>query len=382
MSSPGPLDYLTALYRPSTPGALLAYAKLPTFTRLIGYPSGLHKFAERMLELDKAHDVYLTVNTLDSKAIQARGEFARGLETEVAAVVALVADVDAEKPKHNYPPQSVILNTLADMPLQPSVIVVSGRADGGLHPYWLLAEPFTIRTEADRDRIKRVSKEWQRLLKSKLAPYELDSTFDLVRVLRPIGTTNKKYGSTVSAACLRARPPLYRGRLRAPPTQARAGQTVDPATERHGWQHQRAHGPLRGHHTRRRQRAGRTRRHLPRCGRTGRRIRPLDCRSPAHHAGHGIRLAIHLGAKASCFTNSNRPTPAPSSAENCWPTLPRRAPKLRPLSNRGGRDEREGYFPSGTVERQPQANRDCDLRRQVAPGGHRRGQRRPSGAIP
>ena len=248
MSSPGPLDYLTALYRPSTPGALLAYAKLPTFTRLIGYPSGLHKFAERMLELDKAHDVYLTVNTLDSKAIQARGEFARGLETEVAAVVALVADVDAEKPKHNYPPQSVILNTLADMPLQPSVIVVSGRADGGLHPYWLLAEPFTIRTEADRDRIKRVSKEWQRLLKSKLAPYELDSTFDLVRVLRPIGTTNKKYGSTVSAACLRARPPLYRGRLRAPPTQARAGQTVDPATERHGWQHQRARGPLRGHH--------------------------------------------------------------------------------------------------------------------------------------
>jgi len=199
MSSPGPLDYLTALYRPSTPGALLAYAKLPTFTRLIGYPSGLHKFAERMLELDKAHDVYLTVNTLDSKAIQARGEFARGLETEVAAVVALVADVDAEKPKHNYPPQSVILNTLADMPLQPSMIVVSGRADGGLHPYWLLAEPFTIRTEADRDRIKRVSKEWQRLLKSKLAPYELDSTFDLVRVLRPIGTTNKKYGSTVSA---------------------------------------------------------------------------------------------------------------------------------------------------------------------------------------
>jgi hypothetical protein len=199
MSSPGPLDYLTAIYRPSTPGALLAYAKLPTFTRLVGYPSGLHKFAERLLDLDKAHDVYLTVNTLDSKAIQARGEFARGLETEVAAVVALVADVDAEKPKHNYPPQSVILNTLADMPLQPSVIVVSGRADGGLHPYWLLAEPFTIRTEADRDRIKRVSKEWQRLLKSKLAPYELDSTFDLVRVLRPIGTTNKKYGSTVSA---------------------------------------------------------------------------------------------------------------------------------------------------------------------------------------
>ena len=48
--------------------------------------------------------------------------------------------------------------------------------------------------------IKSISERWQRLLKSKLAPFELDSTFDLVRVLRPIGTTNHKYGTTVQAA--------------------------------------------------------------------------------------------------------------------------------------------------------------------------------------
>ena len=50
---PRPTRLSDGAARPSTPGALLAYAKLPTFTRLIGYPSGLHKFAERMLELDK-----------------------------------------------------------------------------------------------------------------------------------------------------------------------------------------------------------------------------------------------------------------------------------------------------------------------------------------
>ena len=83
--------------------------------------------------------------------------------------------------------------------MRTSIIVISGRPDGGLHVYWLLLTPFLIQTEGDRERIKRVSREWQRLLKSKLAPFELDSTFDLVRVLRPIGTTNKKYGSTVSA---------------------------------------------------------------------------------------------------------------------------------------------------------------------------------------
>ena len=215
--------------------------------------------------------MYLTVNTLDSKAIQARGEFARGLETEVAAVVALVADVDAEKPKHNYPPQSVILNTLADMPLQPSVIVVSGRADGGLHPYWLLAEPFTIRTEADRDRIKRVSKEWQRLLKSRLAPYELDSTFDLVRVLRPIGTTNKKYGSTVSALVFEPDrrftvedfSATYPGPSRPDRgPRHRAPRVAASASAR----------PVTWPPSRRNLRAGRTRRHFPRCGRTGRRF--------------------------------------------------------------------------------------------------------------
>ena len=85
------------------------------------------------------------------------------------------------------------------MPLPPSIIIISGRREGGLHVYWLLAAPFIIRGDGDRERIKRVSREWQRLLRAKLAPHELDSTFDLVRVLRPIGTTNKKYGSTVSA---------------------------------------------------------------------------------------------------------------------------------------------------------------------------------------
>jgi hypothetical protein len=62
-----------------------------------------------------------------------------------------------------------------------------------------LREPFIIEGDDDRRRIKSISERWQRLLKTKLVPYDLDSTFDLVRVLRPIGTTNHKYGSTVRA---------------------------------------------------------------------------------------------------------------------------------------------------------------------------------------
>ena len=258
--------------------------------------------------------MYLTVNTLDSKAIQARGEFARGLETEVAAVVAIVADVNAEKPQHNYPPQSVILNTLADMPLQPSVIVVSGRARRRLTSYWLLAEPFTIRTEADRDRIKRVSKEWQRLLKSKLAPHELDSTFDLVRVLRPIGTTNKKYGSTVSALVFqpdrRFTVQDFEGHLPRPepvrpwtPAPTARGNIIDRA----------AHyvTTIPGN-----QRTGRTRRHFSRCLRARQRFA----------LSMADALPIMQGWNTTCTTTLERRRVAPQIAVSRRPAEQPRIP--------------------------------------------------------
>lgn len=193
-------EYLAALYPPWTPGALLAYVKEP-FIRRFGYGSGLPKFAETILGLDAAgYDVYLGINSLDGKSVQSRGPHARGTEAEVASVVALVADVDAAgKDGHNYPTQARILEALDAMPLAPSIIVVSGRQEGGLHVYWLLDEPFVVKTDDDRRRIKATSTAWQRLLKAKLHPFDLDSTFDLVRVLRPIGTINHKYGSVVSA---------------------------------------------------------------------------------------------------------------------------------------------------------------------------------------
>jgi hypothetical protein len=195
------LDYLQALYPSGTPGELLAYCKKP-FIRRFGTPGGLERFASEIRKLDAVprHDMYQTINTLDGDSIRTRGQHGRGKELEVIAVPALVADVDAApKDGHNYPPQLVILDTLAAMPLTASMVVVSGRRDGGLHVYWFFNKPFVIGRDADRKRIKAVSKGGQGLLKAKLKPYDLDSTFDLVRVLRPIGTTNKKYGTVVQA---------------------------------------------------------------------------------------------------------------------------------------------------------------------------------------
>ena len=198
-------DYLAALYPPDTPGELLAYVKKP-FTRRLATAANLPGFASLIRNLDaKGLDVYLNVNTLDGSSIRRRGRSTRGTEQEVVSVVAMVADIDAAgKDGHNYPPQTVIIDALTAMPLAPSIVVISGRADGGIHVYWLLAVPFVIRTDEDRHHIKSISERWQRLLKAKLAPYDLDSTYDLVRVLRPVGTVNRKYGTTVS--CLQFHP--------------------------------------------------------------------------------------------------------------------------------------------------------------------------------
>ncbi len=195
------LRYLQALYPPGMPGELLAFVKKP-FKRVFGRPDELEAFADRVAALDEAgYDTYLTINTIDGPAVRSRGRRARGCEKEVLAVVALVADVDAgPKPGHNYPTQRELYTALLEMPRYPSLIVVSGRKTGGLHVYWLLDKPYLIRSDADRQRIKSISRRWQELLRSKLAGRDLDSTYDLVRLLRPIGSTNHKYGTIVLEA--------------------------------------------------------------------------------------------------------------------------------------------------------------------------------------
>ncbi len=116
MTTATTLDHLQALYPPGTPGEVLAYVKNP-FCRRFGVPANLPALARQIHELDaQGLDCYLTVNTLDGRAIRKRGRSTRGTENEVAAVVALVADADAAgKDGHNYPPQGRILQALADI---------------------------------------------------------------------------------------------------------------------------------------------------------------------------------------------------------------------------------------------------------------------------
>ena len=142
-------------------------------------------------------DVYNAVNLLRPEAIDAiRAHGGRGTEDDLRSVVALVADVDAGK--EPYPSQEFVLRVIREMPLSPTMIVRSGHADGGVHCYWLLHEPENVVKSEDRDRVKDISKRWQALLRSKMQGKKLDTTHDLVRILRPSGSINHKYNAVVT----------------------------------------------------------------------------------------------------------------------------------------------------------------------------------------
>lgn len=123
----------------------------------------------------------------------------RGTADGVLAIPGLWADVDcaeaagSKKAKKKYPPLEVATKVLAELPVQPSVIVESG---GGLHVYWLFHELLPATAGA-----AVLVRGWQAVLARALeraGGYALDATHDLARVLRVPGSMNHAHGRPVT----------------------------------------------------------------------------------------------------------------------------------------------------------------------------------------
>ena len=153
-------------------------------------------------KLSEKRDVYHLVNLVSPTAVEEiRARRGRGMEVELQSVVALVCEIDTNTGEHradDYPTQEAALDAISAMPLTPSVINLSGLNDGGLHVYWILKRPQCVVDSLTRKRIKAISKAWQAKLREVLSPCRLDSTFDLVRVLRVPGCRNHKYQDVVT----------------------------------------------------------------------------------------------------------------------------------------------------------------------------------------
>jgi putative DNA primase/helicase len=98
---------------------------------------------------------------------------------------------DGHKPGKVYPPSIEEAMRLLNDCLQPTMLVDSG---GGLHAYWLFKEPWVLDSEAEVKAAADLSKRFQEFLQAhyKKSGWDVDSTHDLVRILRVAGTANRK----------------------------------------------------------------------------------------------------------------------------------------------------------------------------------------------
>lgn len=96
----------------------------------------------------------------------------------IAAVNCFFAEFDAKV----YGDKESMFAHLWDLPIYPSVVINSG---GGLHCYWLLSSTVSI-DDANREYIKDLQYAWVDLVGGD------DDSKDLPRVLRPVGSQNRK----------------------------------------------------------------------------------------------------------------------------------------------------------------------------------------------
>ena len=126
--------------------------------------------------------------------------FARGYATTAAVMPGLWLDLDIAGDGHEkkgLPRNQVDADRiLAELPFDPTWVVGTG---GGTHIYWLFREPWVLESEEERDRAAAAIRGWQTLAIDAAANmgFTVDSTHDLCRVLRPVGTTNTKYNNPV-----------------------------------------------------------------------------------------------------------------------------------------------------------------------------------------
>lgn len=114
---------------------------------------------------------------------------------KVAGIVGLWADVDVLDPVHsktNLPPTIEDALALIDsLGLSPSLVIDSGH---GVQAYWQFKEPWVFENDEERQQAYSLSARWTATMRVRAAErgWDVDSTYDLARVLRMAGTTNRK----------------------------------------------------------------------------------------------------------------------------------------------------------------------------------------------
>lgn len=121
-------------------------------------------------------------NTKTGKRIPQK--YTRATLQDVDAVNCLFAEFDAKDYGGDLAAVLDHVDSFYGHGYPPHVIICSG---GGYHVYWLLREPFVIRNDGDREKVRKIQACWVNLVGGD------NGAKDLARVLRVPGTLNNKY---------------------------------------------------------------------------------------------------------------------------------------------------------------------------------------------
>jgi putative DNA primase/helicase len=146
-------------------------------------------------EMAGSMDVYFGVSLQDKKTAISRNAGTRGFADTALAAPGLWLDLDIQGAAHKsdkLPPNlDQALRLIEDFPLKPSILVHSGH---GLQAWWLFKELWVFDTTEEQKEAQDLVYRFQATMKAHAEKkgWEIDSTFDLSRVLRLPGTFNRK----------------------------------------------------------------------------------------------------------------------------------------------------------------------------------------------
>lgn len=170
--------------------SLLTVWGLPS--KATSYHANTATAAQRAIERSAAEDVYFGLG------LRRPGASGRGSAEDVVGITALWSDIDiagaghVDTRKRLCENESQAIDLIYRLQPTPSMVIRSG---GGFHLYWLLTECEEITDATTMERATAASKRWcmsvQKIARDCFG-VDVDSTWDLARVLRVPGTFNRK----------------------------------------------------------------------------------------------------------------------------------------------------------------------------------------------
>ncbi len=174
-----------------------------TFKAVKGFrPDQIEEAAEFISNFDQPDNLFIKTSTFNAAKITARmnrGETVVGNKNEVSTVCGVAVDVDAGK-RDSYANQADVWQAIHQMPVLPTMVVLSGEADHGFHVYWKLIRPIPIQSVEDVELLNLRAGAWRNLLCDKVAEVLtergktdfvrdklIDRVYGVDRVLRPVG---------------------------------------------------------------------------------------------------------------------------------------------------------------------------------------------------